>query len=125
MRWVEARRDERDLSDIFRQAHSKTPFQGSGAGQAVEVSCAFQVRAHFAITDVHLQDAWLLAHLLGDPAVTRDTIPEALRVYDAARRHVAQDVQERSRVNGHLLALNYRGIDCDALQGEAERAALI
>ncbi|KAL1727485.1 hypothetical protein EV714DRAFT_275530 [Schizophyllum commune] len=87
-------------------AHSKTPFQGSGAGQAVE-------------------DAWLLAHLLGDPAVTRDTIPEALRVYDAARRHVAQDVQERSRVNGHLLALNYRGIDCDALQGEAERAALI
>ncbi|KAL1751067.1 hypothetical protein FB107DRAFT_294162 [Schizophyllum commune] len=87
-------------------AHSKTPFQGSGAGQAVE-------------------DAWLLAHLLGDPTVTRDTIPEALRVYDAARRHVAQDVQERSRVNGHLLALNYRGIDCDALQGEAERAALI
>ncbi|KAL1750992.1 hypothetical protein FB107DRAFT_294210 [Schizophyllum commune] len=87
-------------------AHSMTPFQGSGAGQAVE-------------------DAWLLAHLLGYPAVTRDTIPEALRVYDAARRHVAQDVQERSRVNGHLLALNYRGIDFDALQGEAQRAALI
>ena len=71
------------------------------------------------------QDAWLLAHLLGDPAVTRDTIPEALRVYDAARRPVAQDVQERSRVNGHLLALNYRGIDFEALQGEAQRAALI
>ncbi|KAI5823248.1 FAD/NAD(P)-binding domain-containing protein [Schizophyllum commune Tattone D] len=70
-------------------------------------------------------DAWLLAHLLGDPSVTRDTIPEALRVYDAARRPVAQDVQERSRVNGHLLALNYRGIDFDALQGEAQRAALI
>ncbi|KAL1666581.1 hypothetical protein GGF50DRAFT_50279 [Schizophyllum commune] len=87
-------------------AHSMTPFQGSGAGQAVE-------------------DAWLLAHLLGDPSVTRDTIPEALRVYDAARRPVAQDVQERSRVNGHLLALNYRGIDFDALQGEAQRAALI
>ncbi|KAL1713889.1 hypothetical protein EV715DRAFT_276969 [Schizophyllum commune] len=87
-------------------AHSMTPFQGSGAGQAVE-------------------DAWLLAHLLGDPSVTRDTIPEALRLYDAARRPVAQDVQERSRVNGHLLALNYRGIDFDALQGEAQRAALI
>ncbi|KAI4519153.1 hypothetical protein K525DRAFT_249758 [Schizophyllum commune Loenen D] len=87
-------------------AHSMTPFQGSGAGQAIE-------------------DAWLLAHLLGDPSVTRDTIPEALRVYDAARRPVAQDVQERSRVNGHLLALNYRGIDFDALQGEAQRAALI
>ncbi|KAL1671489.1 hypothetical protein EV122DRAFT_295461 [Schizophyllum commune] len=87
-------------------AHSMTPFQGSGAGQAVE-------------------DAWLLAHLLGDPSVTRDTIPQALRVYDAARRPVAQDVQERSRVNGHLLALNYRGIDFDALQGEAQRAALI
>ncbi|KAI5825644.1 FAD/NAD(P)-binding domain-containing protein [Schizophyllum commune Tattone D] len=87
-------------------AHSMTPFQGSGAGQAVE-------------------DAWLLAHLLGDPSVTRDTIPEALRVYDAARRPVAQDVQERSRVNGHLLALDYRGIDFDALQAEAQRAALI
>ncbi|KAL1725012.1 hypothetical protein EV714DRAFT_288165 [Schizophyllum commune] len=87
-------------------AHSMTPFQGSGAGQAVE-------------------DAWLLAHLLGDPSVTRDTIPKALRVYDAARRPVAQDVQERSRVNGHLLALNHRGIDFDALQGEAQRAALI
>ncbi|KAL1713646.1 hypothetical protein EV715DRAFT_277172 [Schizophyllum commune] len=81
-------------------AHSMTPFQGSGAGQAVE-------------------DAWLLAHLLGDPSVTPDTIPDALRVYDAARRPVAQDVQERSRVNGHLLALNYRGIDFNALQGEA------
>ncbi|KAL1700581.1 hypothetical protein EV121DRAFT_283285 [Schizophyllum commune] len=87
-------------------AHSMTPFQGSGAGQAVE-------------------DAWLLAHLLGDPSVSRDTIPDALRVYDAARRPVAPDVQERSRVNGHLLALNYRGIDFDALQGEAQRAALI
>ncbi|KAL1752869.1 hypothetical protein FB107DRAFT_292847 [Schizophyllum commune] len=87
-------------------AHSMTPFQGSGAGQAVE-------------------DAWLLARLLGDPSVTRDTIPEALHVYDAARRPVAQDVQERSRVNGHLLALNYRGLDFDALQGEAQRAALI
>ncbi|KAL1698925.1 hypothetical protein EV121DRAFT_284475 [Schizophyllum commune] len=87
-------------------AHSMTPFQGSGAGQAVE-------------------DAWLLAHLLGDPSVTPDTIPDALRVYDAARRPVAQGVQERSRVNGHLLALNYRGIDFNALQGEAQRAALI
>ncbi|KAL1673917.1 hypothetical protein EV122DRAFT_221733 [Schizophyllum commune] len=86
-------------------AHSMTPFQGSGAGQAVE-------------------DAWLLAHLLGDSSVTRDTIPEALRVYDAARRPVAQDVQEHSRINGHLLALNYRGIDFDALEGEAQRAAL-
>ncbi|KAL1712428.1 hypothetical protein EV715DRAFT_277991 [Schizophyllum commune] len=87
-------------------AHSMTPFQGSGAGQAVK-------------------DAWLLAHLLGDPSVTRDTIPKALRVYDAARRPVAQDVQERSRFNGHLLALNYRGIYFEALQGEAQRAALI
>ncbi|KAI5897269.1 FAD/NAD(P)-binding domain-containing protein [Schizophyllum commune H4-8] len=87
-------------------AHSMTPFQGSGAGQAVE-------------------DAWLLAHLLGDPAVTRANVSAALRVYDTARRPVAQDVQERSRVNGHLLALNYHGIDFDALEGEAQCVALI
>ncbi|KAL1747112.1 hypothetical protein HDZ31DRAFT_32554 [Schizophyllum fasciatum] len=68
-------------------AHAMLAWQGSGAGQAVE-------------------DAWVLSHLIKDPRITRETLPAALRVYDDVRRPFDINVQERSRVDGHLFVLN-------------------
>ncbi|KAL0954169.1 hypothetical protein HGRIS_005302 [Hohenbuehelia grisea] len=51
-------------------AHAMTPHQGSGAGQAME-------------------DAFILATLLGHPRTTRGTISRALKVYDEIRRPFA------------------------------------
>ncbi|KAH8111730.1 FAD/NAD-binding domain-containing protein [Phellopilus nigrolimitatus] len=64
-------------------AHAMTPHQGSGAGQAIE-------------------DAYVLASILAHPLTTLESLPAALKVYEAIRLPHANDVQRRSRENGKL-----------------------
>ncbi|KAG2076203.1 salicylate hydroxylase [Suillus decipiens] len=64
-------------------AHAMLPFQGAGAGQGIE-------------------DAYLLATVLGHKATTLDTVPRALAIYDKLRRPFSSDVARRSRLNGQL-----------------------
>ncbi|KDQ26320.1 hypothetical protein PLEOSDRAFT_1077335 [Pleurotus ostreatus PC15] len=66
-------------------AHAMTPHQGSGAGQAIE-------------------DGFMLSSLLGSSYTTRETVSEALRIYDTIRRPFSQDVARRSRINGRYLS---------------------
>jgi len=58
-------------------AHASAPFQGNGASQGIE-------------------DAHVLASLLSHPKTTRDTVPQALKVYDEIRRPRAQRMQDTS-----------------------------
>ncbi|KAG1737807.1 hypothetical protein EDB19DRAFT_1895769 [Suillus lakei] len=67
-------------------AHAMLPFQGAGAGQSIE-------------------DAYLLATVLGHKATTLDTVPRALAIYDKLRRPFSSDVALRSRLNGQLCTL--------------------
>ncbi|KAL1944832.1 hypothetical protein VTO73DRAFT_2452 [Trametes versicolor] len=76
-------------------AHAMMPYQGAGAGQAIE-------------------DAFVLARLLTDPRTTRATLGRALRAYDAIRRPFSQRVQAASRENGLLYTLNYPGLTFDS-----------
>ena len=64
-------------------AHAMLPHQGAGAGQGLE-------------------DAWLLARLLGDPRVLEGHAQRVLQVYDAIRRPRACRVQRTSREAGEL-----------------------
>ncbi|KAI9567641.1 hypothetical protein HD554DRAFT_2105564 [Boletus coccyginus] len=66
-------------------AHAMMPFQGSGAGQSVE-------------------DAYLLATVLGHPSTKLETIPRALAVYDKLRRPFSSDISLHSKMNGQLCA---------------------
>ncbi|KAG1818991.1 salicylate hydroxylase [Suillus subaureus] len=66
-------------------AHAMLPFQGAGAGLSIE-------------------DAYLLATVLGHKATTLDTVPRALAIYDKLRRPFSSDVALRSRLNGQLCA---------------------
>ncbi|KAJ3993829.1 hypothetical protein F5050DRAFT_620234 [Lentinula boryana] len=68
-------------------AHSMTPHQGSGAGQAIE-------------------DACILAAVLGHPSTDRTNVAQrALRVYDSIRCPYAYRVMEASRINGRYFTL--------------------
>ncbi|THH33436.1 hypothetical protein EUX98_g790 [Antrodiella citrinella] len=62
-------------------AHAMLPHLGAGAGQALE-------------------DAHLLAQLLGDPQTNVENIPVVLEAYDRVRRPRAQMVWEGSRIAG-------------------------
>ena len=64
-----------------------TPHQGSGAGQAIE-------------------DAWILASILSNPLVTKETLPEALKVYDEVRRPFANEIVRKSAASGRLYEFN-------------------
>ncbi|KAG5727722.1 Salicylate hydroxylase [Termitomyces sp. T112] len=80
-------------------AHAMTPHQGSGAGQAVE-------------------DAYILATVLGHPSTNRNTIHRALHIFDAIRRPQALQVAARSRRHGQLFTLhdyNFDGLSDDVL----------
>ncbi|KAL1665447.1 hypothetical protein GGF50DRAFT_114087 [Schizophyllum commune] len=90
-------------------AHAMQPFQGSGAGQAIE-------------------DAYVLASLLGDAAESRMSVDAAIHLYDRIRRPVAQDVASRSRRAGmyyHLLIPPYNAAELPShiLHGEESEAA--
>jgi len=75
------------------------PHQGMGAGQAIEVSlCILEhvCRRPF----ICIQDAYLLATLLGHRLTTINSIHRALRAYDAIRRPFTNDIARRSRLTG-------------------------
>ncbi|KAF5349393.1 hypothetical protein D9758_015518 [Tetrapyrgos nigripes] len=76
-------------------AHAMTPHEGSGAGQAIE-------------------DAYLLATVLGHPRTNSTNVHHTLSVYDSIRRPLAYDVMEHSRMNGHYFSLNVDGVDFDS-----------
>ncbi|KZT01894.1 FAD/NAD(P)-binding domain-containing protein [Laetiporus sulphureus 93-53] len=73
-------------------AHAMTPFQGSGAGQAIE-------------------DGFVLAAVLAHPRVTRETLPQALQVYDQIRRPFSQWVATNSRAAGQIYDLRGEGME--------------
>jgi salicylate hydroxylase len=76
-------------------AHASTPYQGAGAGQAIE-------------------DAMVLSHLLGKcldprnvltyPKTPQRTIPLVLQAYDAVRRFRSQKVVVTSREMGRIIS---------------------
>ncbi|KAJ3725042.1 hypothetical protein DFJ43DRAFT_585119 [Lentinula guzmanii] len=73
-------------------AHSCSPHQGTGAGQAIE-------------------DAYFLAELLGDPRTTLNTLPQALKVYDKFRRPWTQEASAKAMANGRYFTLHHDGFD--------------
>lgn len=75
-------------------AHASTPFQGQGAGQAIE-------------------DGFVLSALMGQ-VDSVDKIPHALRAYDRIRRPRSQRVCQTSREAGELVALRLPGVGEDA-----------
>ena len=76
-------------------AHASTPHQGAGAGQAIE-------------------DAHVLAELLGDPRVTEPKhVVAAFQGYDAVRRPRSQKVVTTSKENADLLCLCLDGVGDD------------
>ncbi|PCH43450.1 FAD/NAD(P)-binding domain-containing protein, partial [Wolfiporia cocos MD-104 SS10] len=64
-------------------AHAMCPHQGAGAGQAIE-------------------DAYILAGLLGHTATTRTTLPKALAAYERVRLLLANHILKGSRESGRL-----------------------
>lgn len=62
-----------------------------------------------------LQDAFILATVLGHPNTVKANIPYALSVYDQIRRPHALSVQERSRLNGLYFTLQPPGFDLNKL----------
>jgi len=67
-------------------AHSMTPHQASGAGQALE-------------------GAFILAALLALPQTALSNLPETLKIYDAVCRPLAQEVHRKSFDTGRMLML--------------------
>ncbi|KAF6760803.1 FAD/NAD(P)-binding domain-containing protein [Ephemerocybe angulata] len=73
-------------------AHAMSPQQASGAGQAIE-------------------DAYLLATLLGHRLTRIENINQVLNIYSDVRVPVATEVQHRSLVNGSYFGLQLEGLD--------------
>ncbi|KAF8519490.1 FAD/NAD-binding domain-containing protein [Hysterangium stoloniferum] len=68
-------------------AHAMTPHQGAGAGQAIE-------------------DAYVLAEILGSPTTTRETLEKGLGAYEHIRLPLATHVLQGSRDAGRLYEFN-------------------
>ena len=75
-------------------AHASTPFQGAGAGQAIE-------------------DALVLANLLGEVEATYQ-VEAAFTAFDGVRRFRSQEVVRTSREAGEIQAMRFEGIEDDA-----------
>ncbi|KAL4249900.1 FAD/NAD(P)-binding domain superfamily protein [Abortiporus biennis] len=75
-------------------AHAMLPHEGVGPGQAIE-------------------DAYLLATLLGNSKTTISTLPKILEIYDTIRRPFAQQAMNRSRENAMLYTLTFPGLTFD------------
>lgn len=86
-------------------AHAMEPYQGMGAGQAIE-------------------DAYLLATLLGQWRTTISTIPDALRAYDAIRQPFANDVARRNRLTGSQFMFLGDNFDWDNCQDDTLKSRL-
>ena len=100
------------------------PHQGSGAGQAIEVRIHDPwLSAPPSLTPRTLQDAYVLASILGDPSVTRDNLPLALKAYEHVRLPFANHILEASANAGKLCQLRSEHRDNEetlapALQGQ-------
>jgi len=68
-------------------AHAMSPHQGAGAGQAIE-------------------DAYMLARILGHPDATLSTLPHALLAYEHVRLPLANRVLQGSKDSGELYEFN-------------------
>ncbi|EIM79714.1 uncharacterized protein STEHIDRAFT_163533 [Stereum hirsutum FP-91666 SS1] len=77
---------ELDVQQIA-SAHAMTPFQGAGAGQAIEAT-------------------FILSSLLSLPLTTLRTLPQVLSIYSRVRVSFANKIAERSRMKGLDFALN-------------------
>ncbi|KAJ3801024.1 hypothetical protein GGU11DRAFT_741946 [Lentinula aff. detonsa] len=75
-------------------SHACEPFQGVGAGQAIE-------------------DAYILAAILGHQKTRKDNLIHMLSVYDEIRRSFATDVARRSRAAGKAFALHSENLYFD------------
>jgi len=94
------------------------PHQGSGAGQAIEVR--FPLLLLLSSSDMFIQDAFILATVLGHHRVSSSNLDVALSTWDQIRRPMAQDVQARSRINGQLFTL-YPDVNIDDLERDVTR----
>ncbi|CAD6584842.1 MAG: hypothetical protein ASARMPREDX12_001769 [Alectoria sarmentosa] len=74
-------------------AHASTPFQGQGAGQAIEDACVLSA--------------------LFEKVTTPNDVPNALAAYDQIRRPRAQRVVSTSRESGQLLSMQQPGVGDD------------
>ncbi|KAH9931165.1 FAD/NAD(P)-binding domain-containing protein [Epithele typhae] len=68
-------------------AHAMTPNQGAGAGQAIE-------------------DAFILASVLGHPSTDRQTLEAALQAYERVRLPIANHALRGSRESGDMYEFN-------------------
>ncbi len=94
-----------------------TPYEASGAGQAVEVSSVCFPYKHPRSPIITLKDSITLAALLArasksntgtDSTVPIQTrLPHALQVYDEIRRPIAQRVKELSYRAGQIMWLEF------------------
>lgn len=82
-------------------AHAMLPHQGAGAGQALE-------------------DAYVLASLLGDPACDRDSAATVLSAFEAVRHARACRVQATSREAGELYEYCGEEIGADEVRLSAD-----
>ena len=72
------------------------PALGSGAGQAIEVSAHVDVSSDSALTDMTVQDAYILGRLLAQHIITKKSIQRVLEIYDTVRRPVAHQTASYS-----------------------------
>lgn len=84
-------------------AHATTPWQGQGAGQALE-------------------DALVLKHLLTDPSTSpnRSQLSNVFYAYDQIRRPRTQRVVKTSREAGMLFGMRTAGIEGDLVKMSEE-----
>ncbi|KAJ3551438.1 hypothetical protein NM688_g4703 [Phlebia brevispora] len=84
-------------------AHAMTPFLGAGAGQAIE-------------------DAYVLAGILGHPSTTPANLHLALKAYEHVRLPLAKHVMEQSRLQGMIYHLQSEyGDDYEVLRTVADK----
>jgi salicylate hydroxylase len=81
-------------------AHAMTPYQGAGAGQAVE-------------------DAYVLASLISDKFCTRDTIPRISEIYNTIRCPMGNLAAEKSRTSGRLCQFSVPELE-DIVEGDTQ-----
>jgi len=85
------------------------PFQGAGAGQAIEVSKSVRgprrVNRLMNLFSAVYQDASILASLLSHDLTTRATASHVLGIYSRVRQPLATEVARRSRLNGEHFSL--------------------
>lgn len=94
------------------------PFQGAGAGQAIEVRDTIMVSYH---TLTAMQDAYILSTLLSHRRATRSNVARVLQIYSQVRQPIASRVAERSRQNGLYFAMHGMSGDVSAQLPELGR----